>query len=165
MSNERINIDSNIWGPKAWFFIDNIILSYPDRPNYEDIKTYKKFLSVLEKILPCGKCRKHYGDFLNKYPLDDTVLSSKPNLIKWILKCHNNVRKMQKKPEITLDDFYNYYIKESKLKINKETSEVRSDVVENFYIPGYVSLIALICIFIVMILMIYIKYKKDSKYD
>jgi hypothetical protein len=161
MSNKRININSNTWGPKAWFFIDTVILSYPDYPNYEDIKIYKQFILSLEKLLPCEKCRKHFGDFLNKHPLDDTVLSSKPNLIKWILKCHNNVRKMQKKNEITLDDFYSYYIKENKLQINKETSEVKSNIIENFYIPGYVSLVALICIFIVMILLIYIKYKKN----
>ena len=50
-----------------------------------------------------------------------------------------------------------------KLKINKETSEVKSEVVENFYIPSFQSLGALICIFIVMILMIYIRYHKETR--
>jgi len=62
-----------------------------------------------------------------------------------------------------IDDFYNYYINAAKLRINKETSEVQSDVVENFYIPSYQSLVALICIFIVMILLIYIKYNKETR--
>jgi hypothetical protein len=163
MSNQRINIDSNIWGPKAWFFIDLIILSYPDRPNYEEIKNYKEFILSLRNMLPCVKCRKHYSDFIDNNPIDETVLQSKPNLVKWMLKCHNNVRKMQNKPKITLDDFYNYYINAAKLRINKETSEVQSDVVENFYIPSYQSLVALICIFIVMILLIYIKYNKETR--
>ena len=136
MSNKRINIDSNIWGPKAWFFIDTIILSYPDNPNYEDIKIFKQFILSLEKLLPCEKCRKHFGEFVNKNPLDESILSSKPNLIKWILKCHNSVRKIQKKDEITLDDFYNYYIKNANLQIDKETSEIKSNFINNWYISN-----------------------------
>ena len=160
MSNKRINIDSNIWGPKAWFFIDTIILSYPNNPNYEDIKIYKEFILSLEKLLPCEKCRKHFGNFINKNPLDESILSSKPNLIKWILKCHNSVRKIQKKDAITLDDFYSYYAKENNLQINKETSEVKSNVIEKFFLPNYVSVVAIICIFVVLILLVMIKYKK-----
>jgi len=32
----RTNLNPNIWGPKTWFFIDSIILSYPDNPSNED---------------------------------------------------------------------------------------------------------------------------------
>jgi len=155
MSNKRINIDSNIWGPKAWFFIDTIILSYPNNPNYEDIKIYKDFILSLEKLLPCEKCRKHFGEFINKNPLDESILSSKPNLIKWILKCHNNVRKIQKKDQITLDDFYNYYIKNANLQVDKQTSEVKSNIIENFNITYSVPIIGLVCVF-VLILIFYI---------
>jgi hypothetical protein len=152
MSNKRINIDSNIWGPKAWFFIDTIILSYPNNPNYEDIKIFKQFILSLEKLLPCEKCRKHFGEFVNKNPLDESILSSKPNLIKWILKCHNNVRKIQKKDRITLDDFYNYYIKNANLKIDKETSEVKSNIIENFNITYSIPIIGLVCIFVLLLI-------------
>ena len=37
MSN-RVNINSDIWGPKAWFFIDSAILGYPDNPTPEPDK-------------------------------------------------------------------------------------------------------------------------------
>jgi hypothetical protein len=152
MSNKRINIDSNIWGPKAWFFIDTIILSYPDNPNYEDIKIFKQFILSLEKLLPCEKCRKHFGEFVNKNPLDESILSSKPNLIKWILKCHNNVRKIQKKDEITLDDFYNYYIKNAKLQIDKETSDVKNNIIENFNVVYSIPIIGLVCVFVLILI-------------
>jgi len=152
MSNKRINIDSNIWGPKAWFFIDTIILSYPDNPNYEDIKIFKQFILSLEKLLPCEKCRKHFGEFVNKNPLDESILSSKPNLIKWILKCHNSVRKIQKKDEITLDDFYNYYIKNANLQIDKETSEIKSNFIENFKITYSIPIIGLVCVLVLLLI-------------
>jgi len=158
--SERINIDSNLWGPKAWFFLDTIALSYPDRPKYTDMVTFRKFFESIKEILPCAKCRKHFGEYLVKNPLDDSILSAKPLFLNWWLACHNNVRKSQKKAEITLDDFFSYYAKQNNLQINKDTSEVKSNVIENFYLPNYVSVVAIICIFTVMILLVMIKYKK-----
>jgi hypothetical protein len=158
--SQRINIDSNLWGPKGWFFLDTIVLSYPEMPSFNDIKIFKNFFKSIEDILPCTKCRLHFGNYLNKYPLDDSILSSKINLIKWWLKCHNNTRKQQNKELISLDDFYNYYAKQNNLQINKETSEVKSNIIENFYFPNYVSIVSIICIFIVLILLVMIKYKK-----
>jgi hypothetical protein len=43
----RINIDSNLWGPKAWFFLDTLVLSYPNNPTPDDMKEFKKFLMSL----------------------------------------------------------------------------------------------------------------------
>jgi len=39
--SQRINIDSNLWGPKGWFFLDTIVLSYPEMPSFNDIKIFK----------------------------------------------------------------------------------------------------------------------------
>jgi hypothetical protein len=177
MNSKRINIDSNAWGPKAWYFIDTVVTSYPNNPSSEDIRVFKKFLISLKDILPCEKCRYHYSEFLDKYPLDSDILSSRDSLVEWILKCHNNVRRIQNKSEITLDDFYDYYIKENNLDV-KETKEAKetkqskqtrqtkrnkiegmSNIIEPFYIPSYVSLMAIICIFIAMILLVMVKYK------
>jgi len=170
MNNKRINIDATTWGPKGWFFIDTIITSYPNNPTNEDMRLFKKFLVSLKDVLPCEKCRYHYNDFLEKNPLDSDVLSSRDLLVEWILKCHNNVRKIQNKSEITLDDFYDYYIKENNLNVNKEIKGRKDSNKKNikegmvnmsspFRIPSYVSLMALICIFIVLILLTMVKYK------
>jgi len=176
MNSKRINIDSNAWGPKGWYFIDTVVSSYPNKPSTEDIRVFKKFLISLKDILPCEKCRYHYSNFLDKNPLDSDILSSRDSLVEWILKCHNNVRKIQNKSEITLDDFYDYYIKENNLDVNKDTKNTKdrketknrdknnkiegmANIIEPFYIPSYVSLMAIICIFIAMILLVMVKYK------
>ena len=156
----RINIDSNIWGPKAWFFLDSVILSYPLNPSFDDKKNFKDFYSLLPIMLPCAKCRQHYNEFITKFPLNDEILSSKNKLINWFLKLHNNLRlNFQNKTEITLQDYYTYYSKFADLDINPVTTEIKPihPLVENFIgIPSYISLItfigiAIICILFVML--------------
>ena len=51
-----IDYNPKIWGPKAWFFIETIILSYPDNPTLNDKNTFKNFFNSLAFILPCRKC-------------------------------------------------------------------------------------------------------------
>ena len=81
-----MNLNPRIWGPHAWFFLDSVILSLPNRLNNEQKKIYKDFFTSLQHILPCQACREHYKENLKKYPLTDKVLSSKDNMIIWILQ-------------------------------------------------------------------------------
>ena len=85
-----MNLNPQVWGPRAWFFIDSIVLSLPDKLSYEQKNIYKNFLTSLQDILPCEGCRKHYKQNLIKFPLTDEVLSKKENMIKWVLNVHNN---------------------------------------------------------------------------
>ena len=48
MSSKRINIDPTFWGPKAWFFIDSIVLSYPNKPKPEEQQIYRNFILSLD---------------------------------------------------------------------------------------------------------------------
>ena len=50
-----------------------------------------------------------YKKNLEKFPLTSEVLSSKQNLIKWLFKIHNNINKMNGKPEITFSEMNNIY--------------------------------------------------------
>jgi hypothetical protein len=107
--NNRISLDPEIWGGKGWFFLDSICLAYPDNPTEEEKKQYKNFFYAMPIVGPCNKCRQHYKKFINKYPLNDTILKSKENLILWILSAHNNVRKINNQKQISLKEFYEFY--------------------------------------------------------
>ena len=102
-----MNIDYNpkIWGPKAWFFIETIILSYPNNPTLNDKTIFKNFFNSLANILPCEKCRYNYKNHIKSNPLNDDILFNKNNLIEWIVKIHN--LSMGKK--ITKKSMLNYY--------------------------------------------------------
>jgi hypothetical protein len=158
----RININPNIWGPKGWFFLDSVILSYPLNPSFDDKKKFKDFFTLVADMVPCAKCRQHYSEFITKYPLNDLILSSKNKLINWFLKLHNNIRlNYQDKTEITLQDFYTYYSKYAELDINPVTTEIKptGPIIENFFgIPSYISLICYVSIGIILILFVMLRH-------
>lgn len=105
-------MNPDIWGPKAWFFLYSIALAYPENPSSDDKKNYYSFFLHLKNILPCAKCRKHYSQNLELYPLTDEILNSKLALFKWLHSIQNAVRKKHGKKEYTLASTYEFYNKE-----------------------------------------------------
>jgi hypothetical protein len=146
-----MNLNPNVWGPHGWFFIDSIVLSLPDNLNYEQKIIYKNFFTSLQDVLPCAACREHYKQNLIKYPLTDTILSKKENMIKWILNIHNNVRTNdEKKLPISIKQFFEYYNKQYDENYNKKNKNKKEC---NF--KYYISII----IILILILIIFYKFK------
>jgi hypothetical protein len=86
MNFDVVNLNPRVWGSHAWFFLDSIVLSI-DNTNLKD---YKVFFTSLAKVLPCGKCRIHYAQYLERYPLDD--VKDKDEMMIWLNNLHNQVR-------------------------------------------------------------------------
>jgi len=123
MFYNRINFNPNIWGPKAWFFLDTIILSYPENPTHSDIILFKDFFVNVGNILPCEKCRFNFEDHIIKFPLNNDILKSKNKLISWWINIHNETR--QGKKLFTYNDFIDYY---NCIYSNNETKDNNQDV-------------------------------------
>jgi hypothetical protein len=140
-----MNLNPKVWGPHGWFFIDSIMLSLPNKLNYEQKNIYKNFFTSLQDILPCEGCREHYKQNLIKYPLTDKVLSKKENMIKWILNVHNNVRRDAKKIPISINQYFEYYNKQYGDDNNNKNSK---DCNFKYYISIIIILILIIIIFI-----------------
>lgn len=117
----RIDLDSKIWGRHGWFFIDSIGLAYPQNPTPSEKLKYLHLFYSFDTILPCTKCRHHWGEYLKSNPLNDTILKSKDNLIKWLLGAHNNVNHINNTKIISLKDFYTYYNTQYKINVKKDT--------------------------------------------
>ena len=118
MSNTIITPD--IWGPHGWKFIHYITLSYPENPTLTQKEKYKVFLLLLKDVLPCSLCAKHYEENLNILPLNDSVLSSRENLVRWGIDIHNKVNEANNKP------IYKY---EDAIKVINNNSECKQNVV------------------------------------
>ena len=75
-----INISPRLWGESFWKMMHFVTLSYPDSNQNisEQDKTHVKdfFLSV-KNVLPCENCRLHFEQNLEKFPLNDNILSSR----------------------------------------------------------------------------------------
>jgi hypothetical protein len=118
-----MNLNPKVWGPHAWFFLDSIMLSLPNKLNNEQKNIYKNFFTSLQYILPCEGCRNHYTENLKKYPLTDQILSNKENMIKWLLNIHNSVRQENKTIPISIRQFFEYYYKQYDEKQNKKNKK------------------------------------------
>lgn len=102
-------MNPDIWGPHAWFFLYSVALAYPENPTDKDKKNYYNFYMSIMDILPCLKCRIHYTEHLQKYPLTDEILSSKLKLFKWVHTIHNEVKESQGKKKYKLTETYEFF--------------------------------------------------------
>ena len=139
----RNNYNPNIWGKHGWLFIETSILSYPLNNPSEDIKKkYYNFLESLKTILPCDECRNHYSNYFNNNILDNKILSSRDNLIQWILNCHNSVNHINNKTKILKNEFINYY---NKIYTNK-CSKCTYKKTNYFKYINYLMIFIFLCI-------------------
>jgi hypothetical protein len=93
-----------IWGKHAWNFIHLVTLGYPLNPTDYDKKHYKEYFTALVYILPCDKCKYNLHQNIKKYPLTNTVLSCRKNLVKWGIDLHNVVNYHTNKPILSYTD-------------------------------------------------------------
>lgn len=111
-----MSLNPKIWGPPTWIFLHSVTLSYPECPTITDKTNIKEFFYAIGKILPCATCRINYVKHITKYPLTDKILSSKKNLVKWLLNIRNEGRKTYGKPPISYEKLL---IKYTKMYSNK----------------------------------------------
>jgi hypothetical protein len=117
------NINPNIWGPHCWKFLHFLTLSYPDNPTEQDKNNIKQFIFSLENVLPCEKCRYHFGNNLKNFPITDNIISSRYNLINWLRNVHNEVNSRNNKKQYSYDDLLKEY------NINSEKSDIGVEII------------------------------------
>ena len=104
-----MTLNSEIWGPKYWFFLHTISLTYPKNPPESIKKKYYRFIQDLPLFLPDEKISTSFSKILQKYPVTP-YLDSKNSFIRWIHFIHNIINKKLNKKTITMDEFLiNYY--------------------------------------------------------
>jgi len=101
-------MDPTVWGPKYWFFLHTIAMSYPLNPNAVTKKKYYEFIQNLPLFIPNGRMGVEFGKMLDEYPVTP-YLDSRASFVKWTHYVHNKVNEALDKPCISLDDFYTYY--------------------------------------------------------
>lgn len=106
----------SVWGKHGWNFLHLTLLSYPKNPTDEDKQNYKEYITSLQKVLPCNKCRNHMKAHLQKHPLDDAALSSRDSIVKWGIDLHNIVNYHTGKRMLTYSEAINEINKLAKVK-------------------------------------------------
>jgi hypothetical protein len=108
-------LDPTIWGPKYWFFLHTVAMSYPHRPNDVTKKKYYELIQNMPLFIPVESMGNDFSKLLELYPVT-AYLDSRDSFIKWLHFIHNKINEKLEKPKITIDDFYVKYYEEYKPK-------------------------------------------------
>ena len=148
-------MDNKIWGPYFWFTLHTTTLAYPDNPTYHDKRRYNDFFVSVQYILPCLKCREHYKQHLDNFPISIS-LDNKESLVHSLFNLHNQVTISLKKPIMESEAF-----KEKYRKIYNPTIIEKIDTPENEFKNAKI-IIFTIFITIVLGYVYYTYYKKRN---
>jgi hypothetical protein len=96
-------MDPKYWGKPFWNMLNTIALSYPENADIQTQTNVSSFLLSLKNILPCERCRLHYIENIKKFQISQAV-TSRENLIKWVIDIHNEVNKSLNKPVLNYKD-------------------------------------------------------------
>lgn len=126
--NHNNGLITSVWGPAVWFSLQCMCKGYPCRINPKNIehrrrqkKFYIFFSYILEDLLPCGICRKHYKDNYQQFPVDK-YLDGRLSLCYWIWAFHNKVNLKIGKEMYSFDTFYKNFEK-YRAKDNKKSKK------------------------------------------
>jgi hypothetical protein len=104
-----INLNPTIWGPRAWFFIDSIVIALPNNISSSLQNELKHFFIALSSLLPCEKCRYHFAEYIKKTDIMNVNFSTKDRVLKWVNNVHNEVRKRNNSKTINVVNTVKYY--------------------------------------------------------
>ena len=123
-------LDPKIWGPRYWFFLHTIAMTYPVRPNAVTKKKYYEFIQNLPLFIPVEHISGEFSKLLDKYPVAP-YLDNKDSFIRWTHFIHNKINQKLEKPQVSLNDFYVKYYEEYKSQNVKlvEYYKVREKVI------------------------------------
>lgn len=134
-----MHLPPEIWGPIFWSTLHIVSMAYPDSPSYSEKRAAKEYFNALAFLLPCPVCRTHFSEILQAMPVE-SWLDNRGSLMEWVWKVHNQVNVRLKKPEISMQEFYNRYnqMAERGLPIPpaNPTAEIADEVIQNAYIRG-----------------------------
>ena len=110
-----MGLDPEVWGPKYWFVIHSIAMSYPMNPNETSKKKYYRFIQDLPLFIPDAGIGKKFSELLDKYSVTP-YLDSRDAFIRWTHFIHNKVNSMLGKRQISLLELYNEHYEHYKPK-------------------------------------------------
>ena len=110
MSNHSRLHNPNYTGPGIWFTIHSIAAQ---AKTPEEKKFVIKQIKYLQEHFPCGDCKIHFGEYINKHPLENAINGSEESLFIWTFNFHNAVNFRLKKPQVTYEEAKSIFYKES----------------------------------------------------
>jgi hypothetical protein len=103
---DKAAITMSFWSHPSWKMIHYYPSKYDGSADYA--LSYKAFISCLQYLLPCGKCREHLKTNLADHPIDQ-YFSSAVDLFTWSYILHQTVTSQTGKKGITIAEAREMY--------------------------------------------------------
>lgn len=105
-----MHYNPDVWGPKYWFFLHTVAMTYPKNPNAITKRKYYDLILNMPLFIPKSDIGDKFGDLLLNYPVTP-YLDNRDSFIRWVWFIHNKINKILDKEQISLYeslDKYNY---------------------------------------------------------
>jgi len=94
-------MDISEWGSCGWKFLHTCTFAQNENISPEKQDKFIKFFNLLGSVLPCSICGAHFNKFIKDHPLQ---VNTREDLCRWLVHAHNNVNKLQNKPEMKYEE-------------------------------------------------------------
>ena len=133
--------DPEVWGPRYWFVLHSIALTYPLRPNDITKKKYYEFIENLHLFLPHTEIGAQFSTFLKEYPVTP-YLDSRESFMKWMHFIHNRINLSLGKPTVSYEKSIQLYLENYVRDPDKERKEreERKKLIYGVVISAFLSL-------------------------
>jgi hypothetical protein len=100
---KRRKFDATVWGPKYWFFLHTLAITYPEHPNEVTKRKYYDMILNIPLFLPDPKMGDRFSTMLDKYPVTP-YLDNRDSFFRWTVFVHNKVNVLLGKEEMDVED-------------------------------------------------------------
>lgn len=113
---------SKVWGQYLWRTLHSLTFCFPNENVKKETRDlFIDLFKLLEKVLPCPVCRKHYIKKLKERPIINYVIN-RNSLVKWLVNLHNNVNSGLGKRVLSIFEVNKIYLNNKK-EINFDFSD------------------------------------------
>lgn len=103
---EKKLINQNYIGPGMWFVIHS---EAKHAITIKDQLKYCKFIGRLQESFPCPKCKKHFGEYLDKNSPYTYVSDHENSMFTWAYDFHSSVNRRIGKEDLSWDEVWKLY--------------------------------------------------------
>ena len=101
---------TNVWGPSMWHYLHTMSFNYPVSPTNEVKQHYRKFILLLQHVLPCKYCRINLKNNFKQLPITMKNMESRATFSKYIYDLHELINTMlNKKSGLSYEDVRERY--------------------------------------------------------
>lgn len=91
-----------VWGPAMWTSLEANILSMPNSLSEQEFCSFKLFLALTARYMPCENCGRHFTQHLASMP-NTLTIRTRAGLLKWLTDVKNDVNRRNNKVILNTD--------------------------------------------------------------